>query len=134
MPTSDMFVTNRTFCNFVVWTEKDLHTKRLTLDDALIRSALPAAWKFFSMCILPNFLGNGTHVQPQPMMNHRNWKKIVDYGAIANKRRVVIWLDVKTGPVPPGGFSWNASACVRFPMANGTAEHVSLGENAKPVV
>ena len=52
-----MFVTNRTYCDFVVWTEKDLHTERLTLDDALIRSALPTARKFFSMCILPELLG-----------------------------------------------------------------------------
>ena len=57
-----MFVTNHSFCDFihVVWTEKELHIECLALDDALIRSALPTAKKFFNMCILPELLGSGT--------------------------------------------------------------------------
>ena len=52
-----IFVTGRSFCDFVVWTQKELHTERLTLDEDLIISALPVAKKFFRMCILPELLG-----------------------------------------------------------------------------
>ena len=33
---------------------------------------------------------------------------------------------------PAQWFTWNVSACLHFPMANGTVEHVSLIESAKP--
>ena len=52
-----IFVTGHSFCDFVVWTEKELHIERLTLDETLITSALPTAKKFFKFCILPELLG-----------------------------------------------------------------------------
>ena len=52
-----MFVTNRKFCDFVVWSETELHIERLTLDDAVLEKSIPTAKKFFSGCILPELLG-----------------------------------------------------------------------------
>lgn len=52
-----IFVTGRSFCDFVVWTQKELHFERLTLDETLITSALPTAKTFFNICILPELLG-----------------------------------------------------------------------------
>ena len=43
-----MFVTGCSFCDFVVWMEKD---------ENLLKLALPAAKKFFNECILPELLG-----------------------------------------------------------------------------
>ena len=50
-------MTGRSFCDFVVWTQKELHIERLTLDEALLKSALPTAKTFFKICILPELLG-----------------------------------------------------------------------------
>ena len=52
-----LFVTGRSFCDFVVWTKDELHIERITLDEALIESALPIAEKFYKLCILPELLG-----------------------------------------------------------------------------
>ena len=52
-----IFVTDCSFCDFVVWTQKELHIERLTLDEALLKSALPTADKFVKTCILPELLG-----------------------------------------------------------------------------
>ena len=52
-----IFVIGRSFCDFVVWTQKELHIERLTLDEALLKSALPTAKTFFKICILPELLG-----------------------------------------------------------------------------
>ena len=52
-----IFVTGCSFCDFVVWTQKEVHIERLTLDEDLFTSALPVAKKFFSLCILPELIG-----------------------------------------------------------------------------
>ena len=55
-----LFMTGRSFCNFLVWTKEELHMECMTLDEALIKSALPIAQKFYkliSLCILPELLG-----------------------------------------------------------------------------
>ena len=41
-----LFVTGHSFCDFVIWTKEELHIERITLDEALIESALPIAEKF----------------------------------------------------------------------------------------
>ena len=60
-----MYATGRGFCDFVVWTQKELHIERLTLDEALITSALPTAKKFFNCCILPELIGKW-YTRPRP--------------------------------------------------------------------
>ena len=52
-----MYVTNRMFCDFVVWSETELHIERLAFDDALLLESIPTATNFFSNCILPELLG-----------------------------------------------------------------------------
>ena len=52
-----MFVTRRTFCDFVVWSPKEMHMERLTLDKELIQTAIPTAEKFWRLCVLPELLG-----------------------------------------------------------------------------
>ena len=65
-----IFVTKRSFCDFVVWTTDELHVERLTLDDTLITSALPSAESFFKLCILPELLGKWyTHKELQTRKN-----------------------------------------------------------------
>ena len=45
------------FCDFLVWTQKELHIEHLTLDETLVMSALPTAKTVFNICILPGLLG-----------------------------------------------------------------------------
>ena len=52
-----MYVTQRGYCDFVIWTPNTLHVERITPDKVLIESALPAVQKFFKRCILPELLG-----------------------------------------------------------------------------
>ena len=52
-----MYVTQRGYCDFVVWTSDTLHVERITPDNVLIESALPVTQKFFKHCILPELLG-----------------------------------------------------------------------------
>ena len=52
-----IFVTRRTFCDFVVWSPKELHMERITLDEELVKVAIPAAEKFWRLCVLPELLG-----------------------------------------------------------------------------
>ena len=52
-----VYVTKRSFCDFVVWTNAEVHIERITLDEDFIKSALPTAEKFFKLCILPELLG-----------------------------------------------------------------------------
>ena len=52
-----IFVTKRLFCDFVVWTPEEVHIERITLDDKLIQTAIPAAQKFWELCVLPELLG-----------------------------------------------------------------------------
>ena len=50
-------MTGHSFCDFVVWIKEVLHIERITLDEALIESAIPIAEKFYKLCILPELLG-----------------------------------------------------------------------------
>jgi len=59
-------VTGRSFCDFVVWTKEEIHIERITLDEALIKSALPVAEKFYRFCILPELLGKWYTRQQTP--------------------------------------------------------------------
>ena len=52
-----LFVTGYSFCDFVVWTEQELHIERITLHETLIQSTLPIVKKFYKLYILPGLLG-----------------------------------------------------------------------------
>ena len=52
-----IYVTKRSFCDFVVWSNKELHIEHITLDKSLIDSSLPIAERFFMHCILPELYG-----------------------------------------------------------------------------
>lgn len=60
-----IFVTKRSYCDFVVWTEEELHVERIALDEDLMTEVLPKAETFYKLCILPELLGKWfTRVQP----------------------------------------------------------------------
>ena len=52
-----IYVTRRLFCDFVVWTPREIHIERITLDEQLIETAIPTAKKFWRLCVLPELLG-----------------------------------------------------------------------------
>lgn len=53
-----LYVTERNYCDFVVWTAKpDVYIERITLDNDLIPVMITSAIKFFRLCILPELYG-----------------------------------------------------------------------------
>ena len=52
-----LFVTQRLYCDFVVWTQQDIHIERITKDEVFLQEKLPYIDKFFNICILPELLG-----------------------------------------------------------------------------
>ena len=52
-----MFVTGRLYCDFVVWTTKEIYIERILPDEDLVELSLPIAEQFFKQCILPELLG-----------------------------------------------------------------------------
>ena len=122
-----LFVTGRSFCDFVVWTEKELHIERITLDEALIKSALPIAQEFYKLCILPELLGKRytcprTSVQPPKELSmqtkeddgscHCKERKGVDMVGCDSKSCTVTWFHlqcVELSAVPRG--KWFCPAC-----------------------
>ena len=132
-------MTGRSFCDFVVWTQTELHIERLTLDEALLKSALPTANTFFKICILPELLGKWHTRQHSTTETEKNdVKKMMGHGATVKKGRVVTWLHVIAGHVLQSGFTLNVLDCVLCPLVNGTVQHVRQTlprtENEKRVV
>ena len=52
-----MLATKRSYCDFVVWTEQELHIERIPLDEDLMQESIPKAERFFKLCILPELFG-----------------------------------------------------------------------------
>ena len=52
-----MHVTERKYCDFVVWHCAGLHIERLNPEKSLITEALEKAKHFFKLCILPELTG-----------------------------------------------------------------------------
>ena len=52
-----LYVTQRLYCDFVVWTEGNLHIERISKDEAFLKDIIPRAEKFFKLCVLPELLG-----------------------------------------------------------------------------
>lgn len=58
------------YCDFVVWTERDIHIERITPSVEFWEITLNKALKFFTLCILPELLAKWytrpSQFQPQP--------------------------------------------------------------------
>ena len=52
-----IFSCQATYCDFVLWTEKDLHLERIYPDEELWETASSKAEEFFTKGILPELLG-----------------------------------------------------------------------------
>lgn len=52
-----MHVTRRTYCDFIVWREGDIHIERIKPDPNLLQPALQKAEQFFKLSILPEIVG-----------------------------------------------------------------------------
>ena len=52
-----LYVSQRAYCDFVVWTEADVHVERITEDRPFLEVVIPVAEKFFKLCVLPELLG-----------------------------------------------------------------------------
>jgi hypothetical protein len=53
---AQMFVTNRLFCHFIVWTPSELFGERIERDDAFMAEKILNVTTFFKKCILPEIL------------------------------------------------------------------------------
>ena len=53
-----MYVTERTYCDFVVWTNHSIHIERITLNLDFVRTVLGKVRIFFVKCILPELAGH----------------------------------------------------------------------------
>ena len=54
-----LFVTKKSYCDFILWTEKDSSTpfiKRIILDEAFVVKELQIAEEFDKKCILPELI------------------------------------------------------------------------------
>ena len=47
----------RLYCDFVVWTEGNLHVEHIAKNEAFLQTIIPQAEKFLELCILPELLG-----------------------------------------------------------------------------
>ena len=52
-----MFSTNRGYCDFVLWTEKDVHIERIYSDEEFWLQKVPRVQHFFTTAILPELMG-----------------------------------------------------------------------------
>ena len=54
---TQMFLPNRDYCDFVVWTPHGLSVERIYPDQEFWESVVPKATSFFNQCILPELVG-----------------------------------------------------------------------------
>ena len=52
-----LYVTDRQYCDFVVWTKEDVHVERILKDDSFLKNELAKAEMFFKLCVLPELFG-----------------------------------------------------------------------------
>ena len=83
-----MFVTGRSFCDFVVWTPREIHIERIPLD---IQTVVPQAKEFWKLCVLPELLGKWytrQHPISQAMSVHTPTKKTAENGVTVKRTKV----------------------------------------------
>lgn len=54
---AQIFICGVEYCNFVVWTTRDLFVQQILPDQEFWENALSASSEFFSKCILPEIVG-----------------------------------------------------------------------------
>lgn len=64
-----LLCTKRTYCDFVVWTTKDIHVERLYPDEKFISTCVEKAKAFFVKGILPELLGKFFSRPPKPSLH-----------------------------------------------------------------
>ena len=52
-----MLCTGRCYCDFVLWTNEEIHIERILFDEALIETTIATAKEFHVKCVLPELLG-----------------------------------------------------------------------------
>ena len=60
-----LFCANRAFCDFVLWTNEDIHIERIYPDEEFWISCIGKAEVIFKTAILPELLGNFFSRQPK---------------------------------------------------------------------
>lgn len=88
-----LLVTGKEFCDFVVWTQKDMFVERIEIDTAFCQNIIQRAETFFKSIILPELIGKlysrplseqqvnkpilQTSAQPQATLTHDEGKEII---------------------------------------------------------
>ena len=128
-------MTGHSFCDFVVWTKEVLHIERITLDEALIESALPIAEKFYKLCILPELLGKWyTWKQPprDSSVQHPRDPPLQieeDDGTWCHckeRKGGDMVLLVTTSHAQQHGSTWSVLDCLLCPVVYGCVQHATL--------
>ena len=52
-----MFCTGRCYCDFILWTNKDIHIERILFNETLFEKTIATAKEFHVKCVLPELLG-----------------------------------------------------------------------------
>lgn len=52
-----LFCTNRTYCDFVLWSSKDIHVERIYPDENIWHDSVEKAQHFFLSAVLPEMIG-----------------------------------------------------------------------------
>jgi len=64
---AQIFLSERAYCDFVVWTENDIHIERITGDVDFWNDAVMSATHFFKVGVLPELVGKHFTSQPKNM-------------------------------------------------------------------
>lgn len=51
-----MFVTGKSYCDFILWTEKDSFVERIMPDEAFVKEQLHITEEFYKKCVLPELV------------------------------------------------------------------------------
>lgn len=55
---AQLFCTSRSYCDFIVWTEKSIYVERLTADERFMKANLLKVKEFVTRCLIPEILSN----------------------------------------------------------------------------
>ena len=88
-----IFVTRRLFGDFVLWTPREVHIERITLDEELIQTAISTEKSSGGCVYFLNSWGNGTHASNATMFSahlstRKPRKKTVEDGVTVERTRV----------------------------------------------
>ncbi|PFX18379.1 hypothetical protein AWC38_SpisGene17251 [Stylophora pistillata] len=55
---AQLFCTGRSYCDFIVWTEKSIYVERITADERFMKANLLKVKEFVTRCLIPEILSN----------------------------------------------------------------------------